>query len=570
MQGKLSLRLGQKDPRIRRNAQILSSNLIFGPGITRNTLGQIVPRVDQPLYLHPTTGAINLLTDTTLETVSGSPKRLSAVQQTVEVRKQGVTSIFSATSKGLVPPPGSSTGKFLKDDATWATASGSGAPVGASYVTLGTDATLTSERVLTAGANTRLVDAGAGGALTVHVGDQAFALAGDATSSPGSSQNNLDPTGSANWSVLRLNPSASISITGIVGGSDGRVIVLLNVNTGGFDVTIESDDAGSTSGNRFAIGRDMILAPGEGATFVYDNTQTRWCLAGRGTIVTTGIADQAVSNAKLANMGPTTVKGNPTNATSGAVNIQATVDNTVLMRRASALLWDTVGTNEIANDAVTTAKILASNVTTGKIADLNVTTGKLASNAVDFSKFQQLSENQVVGRLDGSGTGNAVAINVGGGLDMTSQLIIEDNGVTNAKLADMAASTLKGRGSAGGVGDPETITLGSGLSMTGTVLAATGGSVAISSASIPFTDGDTYRRVTVSDGAVTAASKIIGMIRRPDSASESVDTGNLYTVNVVRVASGVFDLIVSCVGWGNEDPTMFPPNETITFYYAIG
>lgn len=44
---------------------------------------------------------------------------------------------------------------------------GSGAPTGASYVTLGTDGTLTNERVLTAGAGITLTDAGAGSTITV-------------------------------------------------------------------------------------------------------------------------------------------------------------------------------------------------------------------------------------------------------------------------------------------------------------------------------------------------------------------------------------------------------------------
>lgn len=46
-------------------------------------------------------------------------------------------------------------------------AASSGAPTTASYVTLGTDATLTNERVLTAGSGISLVDAGAGSTLTI-------------------------------------------------------------------------------------------------------------------------------------------------------------------------------------------------------------------------------------------------------------------------------------------------------------------------------------------------------------------------------------------------------------------
>lgn len=50
---------------------------------------------------------------------------------------------------------------------TIAASGGSGAPAGASYVTLATDATLTSERVLTAGANITITDGGAGSTVTI-------------------------------------------------------------------------------------------------------------------------------------------------------------------------------------------------------------------------------------------------------------------------------------------------------------------------------------------------------------------------------------------------------------------
>ena len=46
---------------------------------------------------------------------------------------------------------------------------GGGAPVGASYLTLGTDVTLTSERVLTAGDGVAFVDGGAGSTLTINI-----------------------------------------------------------------------------------------------------------------------------------------------------------------------------------------------------------------------------------------------------------------------------------------------------------------------------------------------------------------------------------------------------------------
>lgn len=69
-----------------------------------------------------------------------------------------------------LPTPVSSTEPLRLQDLSDFTGGGTitaGAPVTASYVTLGTNSTLTAERVLTAGSNITLTDAGAGSTLTV-------------------------------------------------------------------------------------------------------------------------------------------------------------------------------------------------------------------------------------------------------------------------------------------------------------------------------------------------------------------------------------------------------------------
>jgi hypothetical protein len=96
---------------------------------------------------------------------------------------------------------------------------------------------------------------------------------------------------------------------------------------------------------------------------------------------------------------------------------------------------------------------------------------------------------------------------------------------------------------------------------------AGGGGAAISTAAVPFTDGDTLRRITVADAAVTPSSKIIATVRRPDTTDDQ-DPGYLYLVNVTRVATGAFDALIACLGWGFDDPTERPPNETITLAYV--
>lgn len=124
-------------------------------------------------------------------------------------------------------------------------------------------------------------------------------------------------------------------------------------------------------------------------------------------------------------------------------------------------------------------------------------------------------------------------------------------------------------------GTMATARLGSGTANASTFLrgdqswAAPTASVAISSASIAFTDGDTARRVTISDGTVTAASKIVSTIRRPDTADASADRGYVYNANVVRIGSGQFDVSIICTDTSGGDCTAIPPNETVTLYYLV-
>lgn len=115
------------------------------------------------------------------------------------------------------------------------------------------------------------------------------------------------------------------------------------------------------------------------------------------------------------------------------------------------------------------------------------------------------------------------------------------------------------------------------LGASGTFLKANGASsaptfeapsVSISSASVAFTDGDTARRATIADAAVTAASKIIASVRRPDTVAAS-DPGYIYHANVVSIGSGTFDVNVVCLDWSGQDCTEIPPNETVTLYYQV-
>jgi hypothetical protein len=108
------------------------------------------------------------------------------------------------------------------------------------------------------------------------------------------------------------------------------------------------------------------------------------------------------------------------------------------------------------------------------------------------------------------------------------------------------------------------------LRADGTWAAPGAGGITFTSTNLAFTDGDTFKRFTISDAGVSATSKIIGSIVRPSSASDSADRGYLYTFDVVNRGSGTFDLLVSAHDGAYGDCTDNPPNETVQFHYIVG
>lgn len=105
----------------------------------------------------------------------------------------------------------------------------------------------------------------------------------------------------------------------------------------------------------------------------------------------------------------------------------------------------------------------------------------------------------------------------------------------------------------------------------GSVSVATVRKAMVKTASIAFTDGDSYRRVTITDSAVQTTSNLVCTIRRPNTADDSQDIGVVYIVNVCNVAAGSFDVNVACLGYGVDDiGNTGLVNETITLCYTIG
>lgn len=95
-----------------------------------------------------------------------------------------------------------------------------------------------------------------------------------------SDQDNYDPIGLSTASTLRLSTDASHNITGIAGGSDGRIMIAANI--GESDIVLKHNGSSSIGANRFifANATDTTLAPNQDVMLQYDATSTRWRLIG--------------------------------------------------------------------------------------------------------------------------------------------------------------------------------------------------------------------------------------------------------------------------------------------------
>lgn len=143
---------------------------------------------------------------------TGSPSDLTPAEITAILDAFVGATGGSAGTKGAVPAPAAGEQTlYLRGDGTWAAPSGSGAPTSSQYVTLALDGTLTAERVLAVEASVlSLTDGGANGNVTIGIATNGVT--------------NAKFRQGAALSVVGVTGNATANVADIAAGVDGYVL----------------------------------------------------------------------------------------------------------------------------------------------------------------------------------------------------------------------------------------------------------------------------------------------------------------------------------------------------------
>jgi hypothetical protein len=159
-----------------------------------------------------------------------------------------------------------------------------------------------------------------------------------------------------------------------------------------------------------------------------------------GQITTGGIANDAVTDGKLRNGGALSVIGRSANSTGDVADISASAASDAVLRESGSVLgFGTIATGGIANNAVTDAKLRQSAAlsvvgrsanSTGNVADIaaandgevlrrsgtalgfgTIATAGITDAAVTLAKMANLAQSTIIGRAESAGTGVPTALN---------------------------------------------------------------------------------------------------------------------------------------------------------------
>jgi|688.fasta_scaffold110699_5 hypothetical protein len=234
--------------------------LVIGTGLASTDAGA---GGDLTIALATHTHAASNITSGTLALARGGlAADISTTGGTRQFLKQtsagGAVSVsaIAATELGTSGTPGTDT--YLRGDLTWSTTGGGGgAPTNASYLVLGTNASLDSERVLTIGTGLVATDAGANGNYTIALGSHTHnasdVQAGTLALARGGLAADISTTGPG--FLRQTSAGAAVSIAGIAATDlPTHNHVASNITSGTLALSIGGLAANlSTTGGSFSV-----------------------------------------------------------------------------------------------------------------------------------------------------------------------------------------------------------------------------------------------------------------------------------------------------------------------------
>lgn len=113
------------------------------------------------------------------------------------------------------------------------------------------------------------------------------------------STSNFDPTAGGTLAypqTIQLSTSSSVSLTGLAPPvlTGGQTVAVTLTNAGANPLTLTNQDGSSTAANRFNLGANVTLSPGQTLPIYYDPGTQRWLPAG--TVPSTGSAVNALTS----------------------------------------------------------------------------------------------------------------------------------------------------------------------------------------------------------------------------------------------------------------------------------
>lgn len=166
----------------------------------------------------------------------GAPTTLTTAQATA------MLDLFTSSLKGVVPASGGGTSTFLRADGTWS------APP----------------------------------AITGNLSGYVQFSSSISVALSASTYNDWAPSGLTDSTVVRITPTGRAAITGIAGGTDGRLLIIQNVAMAGNEVHIQNESTSSTLANRIRIGTPgsfqsgLVISSGGCVFLQYDIISSRW------------------------------------------------------------------------------------------------------------------------------------------------------------------------------------------------------------------------------------------------------------------------------------------------------